>query len=460
MRLAAVRHLLSASFAARIGQPRVLGPGELVGVEHEYRIWRHHRGGSMLCDARLLGALLSTGEPHLDPADPYARRQRSGGVMTCDGREVEISIAPVPVAMGFAAAAARRIILEERRLRRSLRRPFRLEGYSTHLSVAMPDRLADAVARQYVRSFAPAMMLLMDGLAAPGLLVRPRPGRLELGGSHVPASRLAVVATFAVGSALACANAIKADRNARGLPPALALAVEPALDRYGWYVDRRAPGCDLYALGRSATLRLTSGERWTAGRYLEEAWASARRPLEAVAMENELLPIDALVEGRLPLPVEESGSTERSREIPRPFDEHDADERNDPFGVSLAPRGRGVRAAPVLLTWSRAVFLLLADGFERPAFASVPVSRLECFLSLLAGGSLDRIVARYVDHDGPVRRLDDPGRAARAGLYDALGPRVALLPPERQTSRAPFAEAAPPRTRAHPWAGARWLAIR
>ena len=57
-----------------------------------------------------------------------------------------------------------------------------LHGYSTHISVSVPTRIVDAVACEFISLFTPAMMLLMDRSDSPGLLVRPRPGRLELGG--------------------------------------------------------------------------------------------------------------------------------------------------------------------------------------------------------------------------------------------------------------------------------------
>lgn len=461
MHRAAARALSSAWFAARVGQPRDLRPGELVGVEHEYRVWRRRRAGSVRLDARRLGQLLSSGEPDLDPADPHARRQRSGGVLTCDGPEVEISIAPVPVVPGFAWRAARRSVAEERRLRRALRPPHRLDGYSTHLSVALPDRLTDATARLYVSRFAPALMLLMDGPSAPGLLVRPRPGRIELGASHVPAGRLPALLAFALGSVLACAEVVSAKRGAeRRLPPSLELAVEPARDRYGWYVDRRAPGCDLYALGRAASLRLATGGRLSAQRHLEAAWASARHLLGPLATAADLAQLDALVAGRLPLAVEGAAPSGPAGTRIEPPGSTADEEAGGAFGAALAPTGGRLHAAPVLLTWSRAVFLVLDPRRERPGFASVPVSRLARFLGLLGDGSLDVPVERFLGIAGPLRRLDDPARAARAGLHDALGPRIALLPAERPTSPEPFADGWAPRPARAPSARPRWAPVR
>ena len=146
---------------------------DMVGLEHEYRVL----DGSTQVDFRPLIGRLRLGRPNLDPGDPNAYRLRSGSMITCDGAEAEIALPPTPRNRGFAAGMTARAAGEEAALAQLLPRRYRLEGCSTHISVAVADSQTREVAALYARTFAPAMMLMLDGPDSPGLLVRPRPGR-------------------------------------------------------------------------------------------------------------------------------------------------------------------------------------------------------------------------------------------------------------------------------------------
>ncbi|HEX2576425.1 MAG TPA: hypothetical protein VHK88_08765, partial [Aquihabitans sp.] len=151
--------------------------GVSVGIEHEYRIV-DPTGGQV--DARTVLHDLGLDGVRADPSDPNAYRCPWGGVVTCDGPEVEVATAPFRAEPGVvdrvvAQAADGRAVLEA-----LLPAGHVLEGFSTHVSVSMPRHGDDRLARRYASTFAPALMLLLDGPASPGLLVRPRPGRLEL----------------------------------------------------------------------------------------------------------------------------------------------------------------------------------------------------------------------------------------------------------------------------------------
>lgn len=220
-----------------------------VGVEHEFRVLL----GEEPVDFRSLIHDLHLGQPNLDPADPNAYRLPSGAAVTCDGAEAEIALAPTRVGPGFAEELTLRASHERAALASRLPPRHRLVGCSTHLSVSVPDELTQPVCRLYATIFAPAMMLLMDRRDSPGLLIRPRPGRVELGGEFVEGDELAAAALFAVGSVLACQTALSdGDLTRQRLPPELLVRVDAAVERFGWYVDRRAFGGDLYASGRSA----------------------------------------------------------------------------------------------------------------------------------------------------------------------------------------------------------------
>src|SRR5262245_16486221 len=113
-----------------LGRARVRrGPavGELLGVEHEFVV----RSAAEVVDFRdLIGGLRLPGR-RLDPGDRFATRLSSGAVVTADGREAEIAIAPVPRVPGFAKRLDRDAADARRILERALPRGTSLEGYST-----------------------------------------------------------------------------------------------------------------------------------------------------------------------------------------------------------------------------------------------------------------------------------------------------------------------------------------
>lgn len=133
--------------------------GGLLGLEHEFRVLVD---GSAIDFSRLIHRLSIDGR-RVDPADPNAYRGAWGGAITADGREAEIAVAPVERGPGCTTGLLARARLGRSLLRGALPPGAVLEGYSTHLSVAVPDGLAERAARIYARTFAPALMLLLDG---------------------------------------------------------------------------------------------------------------------------------------------------------------------------------------------------------------------------------------------------------------------------------------------------------
>lgn len=404
------RAATSAAFteALRRGQPR--RPRTLVGIEQEFALL----AGDEPVDFRSLIHSLGIPGRRIDPGDPNAYRVRSGATITCDGREAEFAAPPLALAPGFTdrldgwAAESRAAIA------RVVPDGVALDGYSTHLNVSNDDALNARVCRVYARTFAAGLMLLMDRASSPGLLVRPRPGRTELGGEHVEGDALRAASAYGTGSVLACTRILR-DKRGDLLPPLLAVEVVPAVERFGWYVDRRAFGLDLYAEGRAAVLRRADGTLTTAQAHLERCWTVARRELEGRVHRRDLHAADALVGGDLPLPLEGG----QGASLPRPIG-------RTPFGDSLRVRARdGFRATVIVSTWDVSVFVL-TDGMAR-AIAPIPRALLPRFLAMLDGGDLDDLVTSYLA--APVE-----GRVVRdrtVGLYDELGPHRSLLSVER-----------------------------
>jgi hypothetical protein len=269
-------------------------------------------------------------------------------------------------------------------------------------------------------------MQLLDRADSPGLLVRPRPGRLELGGEYLAGARLRAALAFAVGSAALCEEAARGGGFGR-LPRAVRLRVEPGYERYGWFVDRAAPGTDLLELARRARLPLAGGGEISAQEHLEEAWRCARPLARAAGADHaDLERLDRTVAGELPLPSEWEESDERPSATVPPH----------PFGAAVRSRDRSdYELAPVMIHWSLCVFLVRAKASGRVAYASVPRLALQPFLGGLDDGALDDALGSYLATRPAGRCLKRLADAEKAGLWDAIGPRHELLAPERDPQR-------------------------
>lgn len=434
---------LSNAFAQRLDRQRTRSgqrPGELVGLEHEYQVFQ---GGAQL-DFRALIHGFRLGPRFLDPSDPNAYHLPSGAMLTCDRREAEIATPPVRCGPGFAREVEGRARSERGALELLLAPETELVGYSTHVSVSMVDALTEQAALLYARTFAPALMLLLNGTTSPGLLVRPRPGRLELCGEFIDGERLRAVLTFALGSALACAAAVDGLVGSEVLPE-VRLKLDPAYERYGWYVDRRAVGADLHVLGRRTPLPLAEGGVIDAQLHLERAWRAARRALGRAIDRDDADLVERMVSGLMSLPSEGPAGAETERPQP-PL-------AAGSFGDLLRPRRRPrFELAPVMVTWTACVFLVVDLRRARRAFACVPREYLEAFLHLLDTGSLDALLWRYLTSERDERALGEWSQTLEPGLYDELGARRGLLMPEREPGASSPPAPVPRRTpRRVPW---------
>jgi hypothetical protein len=413
----------AAAALAHAREGRGPAVGSLLGLEHEYRVC-NVRGGQV--DFRCLLPGLPVSGRSVDPGDAHARRLAWGAALTADEREAEIALPPLETRPG-AAALMRDLAQRARAELTALLPPAHsLTGYSTHISVAMPTLTADAVARSYARTFGPALMLLLDSAEAPGLLVRPRPGRLELGGDYREGDSLRAAVLFALGSVLAAA----ANRRGRAVLPVLRLEPAPAVDRYGWYVDRAAFGADLYAEGRAMALPLAGGGTVRAGELLARTWEVARRTLRGRATTGDFALVDALVEGRLPLPIEMAPAAE-----------------SGPVAVPTTPAFRAPEGAilddivrpgfclrATLATWEFAAFEV--DGPRRAALA-VPRADLGAFLTAAATGVLDRQVGAFLARPSSGSLLASRDQAiGPARMYDGIGDPRGLLAAEPGDPRA------------------------
>jgi hypothetical protein len=414
---------LSARLSELLGGPTPdRRAGEVFGLEHEYVV----RYDGAAVDFRTLVHGIAPSMRGLHPGDPNAYWLPWGALLTADGAEAELALDPTEVRPGFTARLVDRMEAARSWLLAELPPGSVLEGVSTHLSIALPSGSVDRVADEYARGFAVPLMLLLDRPTSPGLLVRPRPGRLELGGEFATYDDLRAAAVFALGSTIALARTIGSGETSP--VPHFELSLRAADQRAGWYVDRRAAGDDLYMSGRDTPLRLATGpdSGWTAQDQLIAAWTVARHALRDNVDATELELVDRRVHGRCHLPVERKpGEAEETGPptLPKP--------EPSPYGRALGARRRPpVAIAPMMLTWDLAVFVVATSRSSRRAFILVPGSQLGAFLDAFDSGTLDDLLERYLARPGSDRRAPTRSDAGEAGVYDTIDRRVDLLPPE------------------------------
>jgi hypothetical protein len=425
---------LRSAFAAAViaaGDGEAAPRAALVGIEHEFRVMR---GAAQVPFDELIDSL-DLGRRFLDPTDANARRLPSGAAVTCDDAEAEIALPPIAVAPGFTRELDELVQWERAALQARLDGEERLVGVSTHLSVSVRAGpvATDALARLYARTFAPALMLLLDRRESWGVYVRPRPGRLELCGEFARGERLRAAAAFAVGSTQACLAVVDGRAPASSIPPRLQLSTTPAPSRFGYTVWRTALGADLYDGGRTAQLPLAGGGTTTAQAQLEAAAGSVFRALPDTA-RADLRPLEHFVHGEFALPL----STARLESTPATADRSTATTAPttgpgdaNPFGrVALPLRRPGYEMAPVMITWPLVVLVAAALPDRRRAFVCLPREHLVGFLGALDRGWLDRVIVDYL-HERPGRvRLEHRVQAQSLGLFDRLGRRRDLLAEE------------------------------
>ncbi len=404
---------LSARFAAAVADddPSLTRSLVEIGLEEELLVYR---GSRQVDFARLLPRLRVEGR-RIDPRDPGAYRCAWGGLLTADGREAELAIPPLPQRPGFVVALEQWTAVARCALRALLPRDVTLSGYSTHFNVGVPEAFGDEIAALYLGHFAASTLLLTDRGTSPGILVRPRPGRLEICTEHVDGPILRAAAAFVVGAVRACTDAVAGRSTASMLPPALAVDASPAIARFGWHAGPAAFGDDLHG-GRRAAVRLSGGGVVSAQDHLERSWRVARA--HVLATPADLSCADAMVSGALAIPVDRPAS---------PLSIRASSARSSPFAtvLRLVPR-RAFAASPRYLSWDVAVIKLTSR--RRTAYAAVPRRSLARFVTAYASGLLDGVVSAYLAAPAAGRVLRSADQTRDAGLFDDVaGPRAVIV---------------------------------
>jgi len=412
-----LRHLLGAG-----GDLGSTAP--LVGVEHELQA----HTGSTLRDFRSLLPTVAGPVLLCDPGDPRARRLRSGVALTADGWEAELVTPPLPLDAAAPAALARMLAEESARLLTALQRDeptTRLTGFSTHINVSVPDSAVIDVAREFAARFAAATMLLLDRPGSPGLLVRPRRGRLEIGGEYAEGEDLAAAVTFV---SAAVSHLLSQPAHTNVSVGEGNWTVEPARERFGHFVPADAVAPDLYASGRRCLLRHAGA--WVTGQHhLQSVWSVLRS--EAISIGLDPAPVDRRVAGLVPLPCEHGEPAEIA---PGP---------GDGAGLEVLDPAARVRERetlvlePVWLTWNTTAWRCEDSRSGRTVHLVMPVSDERVFLERLDSGRLDtflRVCLRRRIRPAP---LVNSTQSRKPGVWTTVRP-DALVPAERGADGIPM----------------------
>ena len=210
----------------------------------------------------------------------------------------------------------------------------------------------------------------------------------------------------------------------------------PDPERFGWYVDRRAFGSDLYTDGRDA--RVTWGHRAVRAQdVLEAAWSETRALVAGDAEPAELAAVDAAVSGDAPLPLEDDDPPDLI--CGHPTSAVPASLGPSPHLRPVRRRHGGIELAPVVVTWDTVVFVVVDRRRRHRCFVTVPRPLLESFATSLAAGRLDGILAARLRSGGNGRTLACRREALVPAFFDDLARRRDVLAPERDPAeQGPF----------------------
>lgn len=237
----------------------------MLGVEQEYDLFA---GRSQLDFRALFGRGLARRRSVPFRNCDSAAILEAGYMLACDGQEAEFATAPIDYHGEGCLTLAREVIRcrnDMLKLLGAIAVPD-VRGYSTHLNISVPAGRESELATALSKTVAPALILLMEARQSPGLLIRPRRGRLEIGSEYIDdEAQLSAASVFLTGAV----QAFLSDETLWGQFPRLALKHwEEANIRPGIYLPHDAFGESIYEHGRAAKLELASGGTIRAGDLL------------------------------------------------------------------------------------------------------------------------------------------------------------------------------------------------
>ena len=261
-----------------------------------------------------------------------------------------------------------------------------VRGYSTHLNVSVPLGREWEVATALSTAVGPALILLMEARSSPGLLLRPRRGRIEIGSEYIDdEDQLAAASVFLAGAV----HTYLLDESLWAQVPRVHLKHwEEANIRPGIYLPLDAFGESVHEHGRAARLPLENGGTILAGDLLETSTRLVLRALDDRISTRAARTLRRMVEaiGRLQIerPIDPGRIAWRVRpHLP-------AGEARTLQAVTSAQDRLGL--TPRFVDWEGAAFSWAA-GSEFPV-VGMPWSQLPVLFQATQGNELPRTRSR------------------------------------------------------------------
>lgn len=421
----------------------MMGPEPFLGVEQEHDLF----DGKRRLDFQSLFASTAIRSPSIRfrNSDDAAILD-AGYVLACDGWEAELATAPI-LGLGDGCLTLAREVLRCRTHMLDLLHGVgvpEIHGYSTHINISVPPGREAELANALARSLGPALILMIESRESPGLFLRPRRGRLEIGGEYIDEERqLAAACLFLTGAVHAYLN-----RPAiwRQFPTITLKRWEEATLRPGIFLPHAAYGESVYAKGRAARVELDDGRTTTAGDLLASGVELALEGLEGQISEMAANVLRSIVQETGSLQIEQEGDPGRISPATGPIPMAPEAALLEMLGNPEVDRS----VAPRFVDWEGAAF-----SWESPAgvplIIGVPWQQLEAFFGIVRADGVPGFVASLGPGQAELNTLDQfqrgsaqtyggldmaaLGREAQIGKQGGGKRRVAPIPVPHATRR-------------------------
>ncbi|MBV8581857.1 MAG: hypothetical protein JOZ86_14645 [Candidatus Eremiobacteraeota bacterium] len=257
----------------------------MIGVECEYGVFD---GDSQIDVATIIGDVVSASvvPAHAESATRFWLPD--GQLFMADGVYAELATPPEPAVHDVPSRLAQAVFRNQNwflgaleRYSAKAGRTLTVRGCSTHLNIATAE--SPTITRRLARAFGPLFCFTMAVPSTLSLLFRPRPGRLEIAGHHIPdPALLRANITLLIGAAAAARSELL------DVPRLSEDALDAAQVRYGWRLTLEAASPQLRARGRSATLVDSAGQQHLAQDYFAAAWQAIAPYLRDVVAPTEI----------------------------------------------------------------------------------------------------------------------------------------------------------------------------
>ena len=360
-----------------------LNMGFVLGVEQEYDLFA---GNRQLDFREFFGQVTAQGGSVPFRNCDSAAILDAGYMLACDGREAEFATAPINSRGDGCLRLAREVLRCRKHMLNLLRGLPGLEirGYSTHLNISVPLGREEELAKALSRTVAPALILLMEGRQSPGLLIRPRRGRLEIGSEYIDGEdQLAAAGVLLTGAVRAY---LRNEWTWKQFPRLKLTHWEEANIRPGIYLPHDAYGQSIYEHGRSAELELENGGAIRAGDLFKLCTRLVLGELDGCISSRAAVILRTTANRTDPFQIELHAFPGKIARISRHF----STAQEAKFLHALATAQADLGMVPRFVDWEGAAFSLEKIG--SPLIVGVPWAQLPGFLNIAHAEALPDFV--------------------------------------------------------------------